>query len=110
MTERGSEPLKADDVDLSCLDYRELGRLHGKTATELDRRNRPYRWGGYLMRVWVVTVGAVVVAVCASEREAELWCNEDSDWSDPGDTGPYAIWEMTVAPDRHTLASDGEGI
>lgn len=42
MTER--EELKADDIDLSRLNYAELGRLHGRTGAELSRRNTVARF------------------------------------------------------------------
>lgn len=35
--------LKCDDIDLSRLSYSELGRLHNKTGSELNRRNTEAR-------------------------------------------------------------------
>lgn len=46
--------------------------------------------------VWVVTVGAVVVAVLESADAATSWIFHDTEWAPRGMDKGYTVWEQTI--------------
>ncbi|MEZ3161880.1 hypothetical protein AB1K54_15295 [Microbacterium sp. BWT-B31] len=49
--------------------------------------------------VWVVTVGPIPVAVCASRAGADTWVRDAQDADHEGQPTAYRVWELSITPD-----------